>query len=75
MVVNTGPIAPAVLARYADAAAEPVRADVASAPGGPLVVPADILEAGPVIRHAPDKLGSLLCELAAGHPESREPER
>jgi hypothetical protein len=68
------PVAPEVLTRYRAQGAEPVRADFAPPDGSPLVIPADVLDAGPVVRHAPDKLGSLLCELAAGHPRSEQDE-
>ena len=74
VVVNVTPVAPEVLTRYRAEGAEPVRADFAPPAGSPLVIPADVLDAGPVVRHAPDKLGSLLCELAAGHPRSEQDE-
>ena len=67
VVVNATPVAPEVLTRYRAEGAEPVRADFAPPAGSPLVVLADVLDPGPVVRHAPDKLGLLLCELAAGH--------
>ena len=35
----------------------------------PVIVRADLLEAGPVVRHAPDKLGPILCDLAARRTE------
>lgn len=69
VVVNTAAVPPEVQARYATAGAEPVRADFAPPAGPPLVVPADVLDAGPVVRHAADKLGPILCELGKGHPE------
>jgi len=69
VVVNTSPIPLEVRARYGADGAEPVAADFTPPAGPPLVVPADILDPGPLVRHAPDKLGLLLCELAAGHPE------
>ena len=31
----------------------------------PVIVRADLLEPGPVVRHAPDKLGPILCDLVA----------
>jgi uncharacterized cofD-like protein len=68
MVVNTSPISPEVQAKYAAAGAQPVQPDFAPAFGSPLIVPSDLLDRGPVIRHAPDKLAPLLCELASGHP-------
>jgi uncharacterized cofD-like protein len=67
LVVNTKPIPPPVQARYAAEGAQPVLADVAPSAGPPLLVPADLLEGGPLVRHAPDKLGPLLCEVGAGH--------
>lgn len=66
IVVNTKPIPPEGKARYATEGAKPVVADFAPANGRPLVVPADLLEPGPVARHAPGKLGALLSELAVG---------
>lgn len=75
VVVNTTPVSPELLARYGAEGAEPVRADFAPPTGSPLVVLADVLDPGPVVRHAPDKLGPLLCELGAGHPEPGEVER
>lgn len=68
VIVNTAAIPPKVEARYAAQGAAPIRADFVPAAGRPLVVPADVLDPGPVVRHAADKLGPLLCELAAGHP-------
>jgi uncharacterized cofD-like protein len=66
VLVNTGSIPSEVQARYTAGGAIPVAAD--HAPGRPpLVVPADLLEPGPVARHAPDKLGPVLCELGSGH--------
>ena len=72
VVVNTEPVPAEVQARYAAEGAQPVRADFAPPVGPPLVVPADVLDPGQVVRHAPDKLGPLLCELAAGHPNPAE---
>lgn len=74
VVVNTEPPPPDVLARYAAEGAEPVRADFAFPAGPPLVVPANVLDAGPVVRHAPDRLGPILCELGVGHPEPGQDE-
>ncbi len=74
VVVNTRPISPEVQARYAAEGAAPIRADFAPPAGPPLVVPADLLEGGPVVRHAADKLAPLLCELATGHPKRGEDE-
>jgi uncharacterized cofD-like protein len=67
VVVNTRPIPDEVQARYAAEGAEPVRPDFAPRAAPPLVVPADLLDGGPVVRHSPDKLGPLLCEVGAGH--------
>jgi uncharacterized cofD-like protein len=70
VVVNTEPIPPEVRARYAAEGGEPVQADFEPLAGPPpLVIPAELLDSGPLIRHAPDKLGPLLSELGVGHPE------
>jgi len=75
VIVNTGPIHPKVKARYATQGVEPIRADLVPSAGRPLVVPADVLEPGPAVRHAAHKLGPLLCELASSHPEPGGSER
>ena len=67
VVVNTGPVPMKVRARYSAEGAEPVRVDFAPSAGPPLVVADDLIDPGPVVRHAADKLGPLLCTLAAGH--------
>ncbi len=67
VVVNTEPIPTGVQARYAAESAEPVRPDFAPPAASPLVVSADLLDPGSVVRHDPDKLGPLLCELTTGH--------
>lgn len=72
VIVNTGPIPPKAEARYATQGAEPIRADLVPSADPPLIVPADVLEPGPAVRHAAHKLGPLLCELAAGHLDSPE---
>jgi uncharacterized cofD-like protein len=72
VVVNTEPIPEEIRARYVAAAAVPTSSDFVPRGETPLVVLADVLDSGPVIWHAPDKLGLVLCELGAGHPESRE---
>lgn len=69
VVVNSGSIQSKTLARYAAEGAEPVKPDLAPTGATPRVVAADLLDSGPVLRHAPDKLGSLLCDLAASHFE------
>jgi hypothetical protein len=42
----------------------PVDADFMLPSQGPVTVRADVLELGPVVRHDPDKLGPVLCDLA-----------
>lgn len=69
VIVNTAPISPEVRARYAAEGAEPVTDNFGHTAPRPLIVPVDVLDPGPVVRHAADKLGPLLCELAKGHPE------
>jgi uncharacterized cofD-like protein len=65
VVVNTTPIPPKVRARYAAEGASPVDPDFVLPGEPPAIVRADLLEPGPVVRHAPDKLGPILCDLAA----------
>lgn len=74
VVVNTSPIPPAMRARYAAEGAGPVEADCAPGAGPPLVVAADLLDSGPVVRHAADKLGRILCEVGGGHHLREEDE-
>lgn len=74
VVVNTAPIPPKVRARYAAEGTEPVRADFVPSGERPLVVTGDLVDPGGVVRHAADKLGPLLHELAAGHSEPGEEE-
>jgi len=69
VVVNTTPISPKVRARYAAEGASPVDPDFVLSGELPVIVRADLLEAGPVVRHAPDKLGPSLCDLAARRTE------
>jgi len=64
VVVNASPIPRKVRARYEIEGAQPVSADFAVAAGPPTVVRAELLEPGPVVRHAPDKLGRILRDLA-----------
>ncbi len=64
VVTHTTPIPSGVLARYAARGARSVDPDFAPTHGSPAIVRADLLEAGPVVRHAPDKLGPILCDLA-----------
>lgn len=72
VVVNTRPIPEKVQARYAAEGAAPVLLDLVPPAGPPLIVPADLLDSGPVVRHAPDKLGRLVCEVGAGHVQGGE---
>ncbi len=65
VVVSTSPIPPKVLAPYAAEGARPVDVDFAAPGEAPVIVRADLLEPGPVVRHAPDKLGPILRGLAA----------
>jgi hypothetical protein len=44
-----------------------VRVDIAPSAGAPVVVAADLLEPGPIVRHSAEKLGRLLCALVAAH--------
>ncbi len=67
VIVNTAPIPQEVAARYAAEGTAPVALDFASPAGHPLVVRADVVEPGPVVRHAADKLAPILCELGRGH--------
>jgi uncharacterized cofD-like protein len=65
VVVNATPIPSKSRARYAAEGASPVDADFVLPGEPPVIVRADLLEPGPVARHSPDKLGPILCELAA----------
>src|SRR5436309_10417204 len=65
VVVNTTPIPPKVRARYAAEGARPVDPDFVLPGEPPVIVRADLLEPGPVVRHAADRLGPILCDLAA----------
>jgi uncharacterized cofD-like protein len=64
VVLSDAPIPQKVLARYVAQGAEPVSPDFAITAGGPLVVTADLLAPGPIVRHDPDKIGRFLCALA-----------
>jgi uncharacterized cofD-like protein len=75
VVVNDRPIPQKTQVRYGAEGAAPVGADFSVSAVRPLVVSADLLESGPVARHAPDKLGPLLCALAASSPRNRRGER
>ena len=65
VVAPTTPIPSKVLGRYASQGAEPVDADFSLPDPSPVTIRADLLELGPVVRHNPDKLGPVLCDLAA----------
>lgn len=71
VILNDGSIPQKIRARYVAEGAEPVGSDFAIAGARPLVVTADLLASGPVVRHDPDKLGPLLCALAAPHERGR----
>ncbi len=72
VLVNTTPIPADVQSRYAATGAKPVSPEVTLSADRPLIIEADLLDPGPVVRHAVDKLGPILCELAAGHPVARD---
>ena len=65
VVVNTAPLPSKVRAQYAAESARPVDSDFVVSGELPVIVRADLLEPGPVVRHAPDKLGPILCDLVA----------
>jgi uncharacterized cofD-like protein len=69
VVVNTTPIPSKVRVRYAAEGACPVDPDFVLPGPPPVIVRADLLEAGPVVRHAADKLGPILCDLAVRRME------
>src|SRR5262245_8077514 len=71
VVAPTTPISPKVLGRYASEGAAPVGADFTLPSPSPVMVRADLLELGPVVRHDPDKLGPVLRDLATRRPETR----
>jgi 2-phospho-L-lactate transferase/gluconeogenesis factor (CofD/UPF0052 family) len=65
VVAPTTPIPSKVLGRYASEGAVPVDDDFSLPDPSPVTIRADLLELGPVVRHNPDKLGQILCGLAA----------
>jgi len=65
VVAPTTPIPSKVLGRYASEGALPVDRDARLPDPSPVIVRADLLELGPVVRHNPDKLGPILCDLAS----------
>src|SRR5205823_13359167 len=60
---------PKVRTRYAAEGARPVDPDFALPGEPPVIVRADLLEPGPVVRHAADKLGLILSDLAVKRVE------
>ena len=70
VVAPTTPIPAKVLGRYAAEGAVPVDADFMLPGPSPTTVRADLLELGPVVRHDPDKLEPILCDLATRRRES-----
>jgi uncharacterized cofD-like protein len=73
VVLNDSPISQKVRSRYFANGGEPVDHDFAVHAVRPVVVAADLLAPGPVVRHDPDKLGPILCALAQSPSESRIP--
>jgi 2-phospho-L-lactate transferase CofD len=67
LVVHTTAIGPKILDRYAAEGARPVYDDLEPTFGAPTIVRADLLEPDQKVRHAPDKLGPILCHLARHH--------
>jgi uncharacterized cofD-like protein len=67
VVVNTAPIPPEAAAHYAVMGASPVQVDVPPEDSTPIMVLADVLEAGAKVRHSTHKLGALLCTLGCEH--------
>jgi uncharacterized cofD-like protein len=66
VLVNTAPLAPELVARYAAQGAGPVPADVKLLTAlGLTVVEGDLLAAGDDVRHDPDKLGRALLARVA----------
>lgn len=75
VVAPTTPIPAKVLGRYAAEGAVPVNGDYTLAVSAPVIVRADLLELGPVVRHDPDKLGQILCDLATRGRKTIRPRR
>jgi uncharacterized cofD-like protein len=65
VVLNDASIPPRTRDRYAAEGAEPVSVEVPVLGDRPLIVTADLLARGPVVRHDHDKIGRFLCALAA----------
>ena len=70
VVLNDGSIPKKMCARYVASGAEPVNPDFTVSADRPMVVTADLVEAGCAIRHDPDKLGPLLSALATSRGDS-----
>jgi 2-phospho-L-lactate transferase/gluconeogenesis factor (CofD/UPF0052 family) len=72
VLINTAPLAPELVARYASLGATPVPADVEGLKAlGQTIVEGDLLARGDGVRHDPDKLGhALLARVtqAGGRP-------
>ena len=75
VVGPTTPIPAKVLGRYAAEGAVPVDADLMLPGASPIMIRADLLELGPVVRHDPDKLGQVLCDLVTRHRKAVRPKR
>ena len=75
VVAHTGPVAPKTLARYAALGSVPVAPGLDRPDGLSITVRADLLEPGPIVRHAPDKLGPLLCQLVTRGRANGRPAR
>jgi len=75
VVAPTTPIPSKVLGRYASEGAAPVDSEFALSDPAPVLIGADLLELGPVVRHDPDKLGQILCGLAARRRDTIRPSR
>jgi uncharacterized cofD-like protein len=75
VVAPTTPIPAKVLGRYASEGAVPVDGDLTPPGASPVIVRADLLELGPVIRHHPEKLGQVLCDLLTRRRKTVRPKR
>jgi uncharacterized cofD-like protein len=64
VVAPTTTVPSRVLGRYALEGAVPVDSEFPLPDAWPVTIRADLLELGPVVRHDPNKLGPLLCDLA-----------
>jgi uncharacterized cofD-like protein len=71
VVVNSAPLPKRMSEGYAAEGAEAVTSDFAIGPGRPELITANLLNRGPVARHDADKLGALLCDLAASRKRDR----